>query len=53
MHYIELPKIHVEKEKIPMDRLLKWAYYFREEGEVEENDMKILIKDDPIFEQST
>jgi predicted transposase/invertase (TIGR01784 family) len=52
IHYIELPRIKPVPENIPTDRLLKWAWFFREEGVVEEEDMKILIKDDPIFEKA-
>ena len=52
LHYIELPRIRTDRKRIPENRLLKWAYFFNEEGIVEENDIKILIKDDPIFEKA-
>ena len=52
IHYIELPRIIPDPEKIPSDRLLKWIYFFKDEGVLEEDEMKIIIKDDPIFEQA-
>ncbi|MBF9015972.1 MULTISPECIES: Rpn family recombination-promoting nuclease/putative transposase [unclassified Oceanispirochaeta] len=52
IHYLELPRIKVDPSRIPADRLNKWAYFFKEEGILEEDEMKILIKDDPIFEQA-
>ncbi len=53
IHYIELPKIEPHTDqKVPADRLSQWAWYFKEEGVWEEEDMKIIIKEDPIFQQA-
>ena len=53
IHFIELPKIKVDPSVAPSDRLLKWMYYFKEEGILEDDEMKkIIIKDDPILEQA-
>ncbi len=52
IHYIELPKIHPNPLEVPSDRLRKWAWYFREEGIWEEEDMKIILKEDPIFQKA-
>ena len=49
IHFIEMPRIALDLEKVPSSRLLKWIYYFKEEGIVEDEDMKIIIKDDPIL----
>ena len=51
-HYIELPKIKPDPSVIPTDRLVKWMYYFKEEGILEDDEMKVIFKDDPIFEQA-
>ncbi len=39
-------------ESLTLDRLGKWALYFNEEGVWEEKYMRILIKEDPIFQQA-
>ena len=52
IHFIELPKIIVDPSVMPSDRLMRWMYYFKEEGILEDDEMKIIIKDDPIFEQA-
>ena len=52
IHFIELPKIKPDPSVVPSDRLVKWMYYFKEEGILEDDEMKIIFKDDPIFEQA-
>lgn len=53
IHFIELPKIKVDPSVVPTDRLVKWMYYFKEEGILEDEEMKkIIIKDDPLLEQA-
>ena len=53
IHFIELPKIKVDPSVVPSDRLVKWMYYFKEEGILEDEEMKkIIIKDDPLLEQA-
>ena len=52
IHFIELPKIKPDPFVTPSDRLKKWMYYFIEEGILEDNEMKIIFQDDPIFEQA-
>ena len=44
--------INIDPSVIPSDRLMRWMYYFKEEGILEDDEMKIIINDDPIFEQA-
>jgi len=53
IHFFELPKINVESKDIFKNRLEKWAYFFKKEGLLnEEEEMQVLIKNDSVMEQA-
>ncbi len=53
IHFFELPKIDVENVDRFKNRLEKWAYFFKNEGLLsEEEEMQVLIKNDSVMEQA-
>ena len=53
IHFFELPKINLEGRKQFKNRLEKWGYFFKKEGLLtKEEEVKVLIGDDPIMEQA-
>ena len=53
IHFFELPKIDVENMETFKNRLEKWAYFFKNEGLLsEEEEMQVLIKNDSIMKQA-
>jgi predicted transposase/invertase (TIGR01784 family) len=53
IHFFELPKIDVESSNIFKNRLEKWAYFFKKEGLLsEEEEMQVLIKNDSVMERA-
>lgn len=53
IHFFELPKMDVENKKSLSNRMEKWAYFFKKEGLLnEEEEMKILIGNDPVMENA-
>ncbi|SIQ09251.1 conserved hypothetical protein (putative transposase or invertase), partial [Alkalispirochaeta americana] len=49
IHFIELPKNHLKSTGDVKDKLDTWCYYFEHEGTVEEEDMTLLLKDNPAL----
>lgn len=53
IHFFELPKMKIGDTFVMDDRLKKWAFFFNNEGLLnEEDEMKILIKNDPVMEHA-
>ncbi|MBF9018905.1 MULTISPECIES: Rpn family recombination-promoting nuclease/putative transposase [unclassified Oceanispirochaeta] len=52
IHFLELPRMIIDRDHVPSMRLQKWMWYLKEEGNLEENDMNIILKDDPVFEKA-
>jgi len=52
IHFIELPKLIVNKGEDLDDRLKIWCYYLEKEGYLEEEDMPVLIGKDPIIRKA-
>ena len=51
IHFFELAKMDVENREIFTSRLEKWAYFFKKEGFLsEEEEMHVLIKNDSVME---
>lgn len=54
IHYLELPRMEVGGSSTLTDRLEKWAFFFKNEGllEEEEDIMKSLLLNDPVMKQA-
>ncbi len=53
IHFFELSKIDVENREMFKNRLEKWAYFFKKEGLLsEEEEMQVLIKNDSVMERA-
>jgi len=52
IHFIELPKLKLTKDRSFSDRLNMWCYYLGMEGYLEEEDMITLLKDDDLFKRA-
>ncbi|GAB6091728.1 Rpn family recombination-promoting nuclease/putative transposase [Spirochaeta dissipatitropha] len=49
IHFIEVPKNHREHASDVKDSLDAWCYYFENEGNLEEELMTVLLKDNPAI----
>ncbi|MDC7234682.1 MAG: Rpn family recombination-promoting nuclease/putative transposase [Spirochaetales bacterium] len=52
IHFLELPRMIIDRYRVPPKRLQKWMWYLKEEGNLGEDDMNIILKDDPVFEKA-
>ena len=52
IHFIELPKNQLSSIRLIKDKLDAWCYYFKKEGSQEENDMTVLLKDNPAISKA-
>ncbi|GAB6089536.1 Rpn family recombination-promoting nuclease/putative transposase [Spirochaeta dissipatitropha] len=49
IHFIEVPKNHREHASDVKDKLDGWIFYFENEGNIEEDQMTVLLKDNPAI----
>jgi predicted transposase/invertase (TIGR01784 family) len=52
MHFIEVAKLRLDSIVELSDKLLAWCYYFKNEGIITEEEMPVLLKDDPSFRKA-
>ncbi len=53
IHFFELEKMDVEGSKTFKNRLEKWAFFFKQEGFLdEEEEMQVLLKNDKVMEKA-
>ncbi|MDC7218869.1 MAG: Rpn family recombination-promoting nuclease/putative transposase [Spirochaetales bacterium] len=52
IHFVELSKLKNLKNDDVTDQLLGWCYYFKNEGNIEETNMPVLLKKDKNFKKA-
>ncbi|THB62676.1 MAG: Rpn family recombination-promoting nuclease/putative transposase [Spirochaetaceae bacterium] len=52
IHFIELPKNQLDGIRSVKNQLDAWCYYFENEGSKEDNDMTVLLKDNPAIQKA-
>ncbi|MDC7233749.1 MAG: Rpn family recombination-promoting nuclease/putative transposase [Spirochaetales bacterium] len=53
IHYFELPKMDEEPDNLAESRLARWAFYFKNEGRIDENELKrLIVEGDPVMEKA-
>ncbi len=53
IHFFELTKVQIDNTEIFKNRLEKWAYFFKREGLLtEEEEVEVLIKNDMVMERA-